>query len=95
MLEADSNEVQERVTQELANMTRLMRHFHPDSSQWANCRSEANGYMRALLENGLISNETYGRLDKAVKAAMEVPSYQPEESSVLRLLRNGYYGTKE
>lgn len=94
-IEIDSPEVLERARQELAKQVSIMKRCHPDSIRHEAANAAVKGYMRALLENGLISPEARKLLDDDMKAQLYVPPLSDEQytamlenSPVLKILKD-------
>lgn len=94
-IEIDSPEVLERARLELAKQVSIMKRYRPDSVQQEAASAEAKGYLRALLENGLISPEARKLLDDDMKAQLYVPPLSNEKytamlenSPVMKILKD-------
>lgn len=74
MIETDSPEVIARARQELATMAGTVRRYRHEPSLWPAAMIEAKGYLRALLDNDLVSSamlkQLLAEMDKAVEAAL-------------------------
>lgn len=94
-IEIDNPEVLERARRELTKQASVMKRYRPDSVEQKAVHAETKGYMRALLENGLVSPEAHKLLDDGMKAELYVPSLSDkqyvamlERSPVMKILKD-------
>lgn len=79
-IEVDSPEVLERARQELTRMGITVHRYRDDDTLWPGALSEAKGYMRALLNNELISLDAYKLLTQEQTKVLEVALNTPKLS---------------